>query len=114
MWAVVPRSGAMQVGIAPLELELLAIVYRLSYFKHYLYGAKVYVDTDRKALEFLKTAPVRGRIARWGLILASYDYEVFYGKCSSHGNADAISRRPYAPYDEHGEDEFLTDNPNLP
>ena len=96
------------------ELELLSIVYGLSYYKHILYSAKIYVVTDCRALQFLKTAPIKGRIARWGFILASHDYSVIYRPGKLNASADALSRRPYPPYRENDEDAALEDNPNMP
>lgn len=95
------------------EQEHMAVVYGLSYFKHYLYNSKVTVITDCSALQYLKTAPLRGRIARWALILSSFDYNVVFRK-GSLNHVDALSRREYQPYREELENQAFTDQPNLP
>ena len=58
--------GEQQYHIS--EQELLAIFYGQSYFKHYMCSSKVTVVTDCSVLQHLKTAPLRGRIARWALV----------------------------------------------
>ena len=38
-----------------------------------------------------------GRLARWSLLVQQYDVDIQHRPGIVHGNADALSRRPYAP-----------------
>ena len=42
---------ACELGYAPIEKELLAVVYGMERFQHYTYGQKVVVNFDHKPLE---------------------------------------------------------------
>ncbi|GFW40401.1 retrovirus-related Pol polyprotein from transposon 412 [Trichonephila clavipes] len=67
--------------------ELLAIVKAIEHFHHYLYGQKFLLRTDR-------TVRTEGQVARWIQRLNEYYFDIRHRKGSSHGNADALSRRP--------------------
>jgi hypothetical protein len=59
------------------EQELLAIMYSLEKFRNYVYGHKIYLNTDNKALTFInKCTLTSNRIARWVLQLQDYDVEI--------------------------------------
>jgi hypothetical protein len=54
--------------LMPCEQELLAVVYALRKFKVYIYGHKITLNTDHKALTFLKKCVVSStRVALWML-----------------------------------------------
>ncbi|GBM96236.1 Retrovirus-related Pol polyprotein from transposon 297 [Araneus ventricosus] len=75
--------------------ELLAIVKSIEHFHHYLYGRKFLLRTDHASLRwFLNFKEPEGEIARWIQRLQEYDFEIQHRKGTSHGNADALSRRP--------------------
>ncbi|GBM97051.1 Retrovirus-related Pol polyprotein from transposon 297 [Araneus ventricosus] len=75
--------------------ELLAIVKSIEHFHHYLYEQKFLLRTDHASLRWLLNfKEPEGQIARWIQILQEYDFEIQHRKATSHGNADALSRRP--------------------
>ncbi|GBM11198.1 Retrovirus-related Pol polyprotein from transposon 297 [Araneus ventricosus] len=75
--------------------ELLAIVKSIKHFHHYLYGGKFLLRTDHASLRWLLNfREPEGQIARWIQRLQEYDFEIQHRKGTSHGNADALSRRP--------------------
>ncbi|GBM29206.1 Retrovirus-related Pol polyprotein from transposon 412 [Araneus ventricosus] len=75
--------------------ELLAIVKSIEHFHHYLYGRKFLLRTDHASLRwFLNFRELEGQIARWIQRLQEYDFEIQHRKGTSHGKADALSRRP--------------------
>ncbi|UYV65014.1 K02A2.6-like [Cordylochernes scorpioides] len=75
--------------------ELLAIVKSTEHFHHYLYGQKFLLRTDHAALRWLLNfKSPEGQLARWIQRLQEYDMEIQHRKGKSHGNADALSRRP--------------------
>ncbi|KII75178.1 Transposon Ty3-G Gag-Pol polyprotein [Thelohanellus kitauei] len=77
--------------------ELLALVWATKHFKAYLYGQRFMIRTDHKCLQNLRSfKEVEGQMARWLEHLSLFDYEVHYRKGSSHGNVDALSRKPFS------------------
>jgi hypothetical protein len=75
--------------------ELLAMVKAVEHFHHYLYGRKFVLRTDHASLTWLLNFKnPEGQVARWIQRLQEYDIDLKHRKGSSHGNADALSRRP--------------------
>ncbi|GFU76940.1 retrovirus-related Pol polyprotein from transposon 297 [Trichonephila clavipes] len=75
--------------------ELLAIVKAIEHFYHYLYGQKFLLRTDHASLTWLMNfRNTEGQVARWIQRLNEYYFDIRHRKGSSHGNADALSRRP--------------------
>ncbi|GFU94882.1 retrovirus-related Pol polyprotein from transposon 17.6 [Trichonephila clavipes] len=75
--------------------ELLAIVKAVEHFHPYLYGRRFLLRTDHASMTWLlKFKNSEGQIARWIQRQQEYDVEIRHRKGSSHGNADAFSRRP--------------------
>ncbi|GBL82576.1 Retrovirus-related Pol polyprotein from transposon 297, partial [Araneus ventricosus] len=75
--------------------ELLVIVKSIEHFHHYLYGRKFLLRTDHASLRWLLNfKEPEGQIARWIQRLQEYDFKIQHRKGTSHGNADALSRRP--------------------
>ncbi|GBM35397.1 Retrovirus-related Pol polyprotein from transposon 297 [Araneus ventricosus] len=75
--------------------ELLAIVKSIEHLHHYLYGWKFLLRTDHASLRWLLNfKELEGQIACWIQRLQEYDFEIQHQKGTSHGNADALSRRP--------------------
>ncbi|GBO06902.1 Transposon Ty3-G Gag-Pol polyprotein [Araneus ventricosus] len=76
--------------------ELLAIVKSIEHFYHYLYGRKFLLRTDHASLRcLLNFREPEGQIARWNQRLQEYGFEIQHRKGTSHGNADALSQRPF-------------------
>ena len=83
------------------ELELLAIVWALRYFRPYVGRGErpdFVVVTDHKALENISpaTAPSRStdRLVRWILELQGINFRLMHRKGSENDLADALSRAP--------------------
>jgi hypothetical protein len=77
------------------EQELLAIVYALNKFQIYVFGHKILLRTDNKALSFLQKCTVTSnRIAKWVLQLQEYDIEISHISGTQNYLADIISRNP--------------------
>jgi len=82
------------------EKEGLAVVWAVSKFSKYLYGRTFEIRTDHKPLLGLlgetKAVPhtASGRIIRWSLQLAAYNYRLVYKPGSKIANADCLSRFP--------------------
>jgi hypothetical protein len=75
------------------HLELLAIMFAIHKFRHFVQGNKFYIQTDHKPLEgILKTKDLSGRLGRWIMKLADYDFDIVYRQGQANANADALSR----------------------
>jgi transposase InsO family protein len=77
------------------DREMLAVIYALKKWRHYLLGAHTTVVTDHKSLEFFTTQPhLNPRQARWMGLLAEYDHTIVHREGKLNVVADALSRRP--------------------
>ena len=85
---------------AQIEKEALAMVFAVKSFHKYVFGRTFTLVTDHKPLMGLfqedSTIPpmASGRIQRWALTLAAYDYQLHFKSGSTNGNADGLSRLP--------------------
>ena len=85
---------------AQIHREALAIVFGVQRFHKYIYGHKVTVYTDCKALEPLLNGTkclstiMNSRFLRWILFLQNYDIVVKYRPSAKTVNADALSCLP--------------------
>jgi hypothetical protein len=89
------KLSKAEVNYCVTRTELLAIVYFLKYFHHYLLGRRFQVRTDHAALQWLRHVqePV-GQQARWIGYMEEFDFDIVHRPGLRHGNADAMSRRP--------------------
>ena len=72
--------------------ELLAIVFSLRKFRHYLLGRPVRVRTDHASLRWLlEFKEPEGQVARWLQIIDTYDIKIEHRPGKLHGNADGLS-----------------------
>ena len=75
--------------------EMLAVIFGLRKFKHYLLGRRVRIRTDHASLRWVtQFKEPEGQVARWLEELSSYDFQVEHRPGKSHGNADGLSRIP--------------------
>ena len=79
---------------AVIEKEALAIIWTICKFARYLLcGHSFQLQTDHKPLEYIKTgALINSRIARWALILQSFNFTVEYLPGQQNHFADFLSR----------------------
>jgi hypothetical protein len=77
------------------DKEMLAVMYALKKWRHYLKGNHVTIITDHKSLEYFATQPhLSERQARWMGQLAEFDYTIVHRPGKTNVVADALSRRP--------------------
>uniref|UniRef100_A0A3B1IW44 ribonuclease H n=1 Tax=Astyanax mexicanus TaxID=7994 RepID=A0A3B1IW44_ASTMX len=80
--------------------ELLAVVEGLKHFRPYVYGVPFLLRTDHASLQWLmRFREPEGQLARWISRLQEFSFEVVHRPGRSHGNADALSRRPCVALD---------------
>lgn len=85
--------SATQVRYSTIEKELLAIIWAVENFRHYLYGKKFIIVTDHMPLTYLlNTKNMNKRIHNWRTTLMEYTFEVVFRKGSQNVVADALSR----------------------
>ena len=75
-----------------VELEILAIVFGLLKFKHYVWGNKIHCWSDHKPLLWLNSLVKHSsRLAKWALLIQDYDIEMHHVP-GSRQIADALTR----------------------
>ena len=93
------------------DQEMLAIITAFKTWRHYLECAShtIRVLTDHQALtSFMTTKNLNRRQARWGELLALYDFVLEWRK-GKDNPADGLSRRPDYDMRDAGEDHALTE-----
>lgn len=76
------------------DLELLAVVFALKIWRHYLLAEKFELFTNHKSLKYLFTQKdLNMRQQRWLEFLASYDLDIQYTHGKENVVADALSRK---------------------
>ena len=83
-------------ALDPYEAEVLAIYDSLKKFKHFLYGARIVILSDSKALQWLfgKSQFKSQRLTRWALSIQSYQAEILHVPGTHNRPADTLSRYP--------------------
>ncbi|WVZ88875.1 hypothetical protein U9M48_035342 [Paspalum notatum var. saurae] len=90
-----------EVNYPTHDLELLAVVYALKKWRHYLLGNTCHVYTDHKSLKYIFTQPeLNMRQRRWLELIKDYDLEVHYHPGKANVVADALSRKAHCNFTE--------------
>lgn len=92
------------------EQEMLALISAIDLFRVYLINNHFLVNTDHKALTWLKTINhTNARLIRWALKLQEFTFDFKHRPGAKHQNCDALSRRPNA---ENSQNDQITENDN--
>lgn len=98
------------------DLEFLALVFAVTYFKHHLIGPKqFFCITDHKPLLALHSAGLEqfeGRILRWKLKLDQFNFKLLFLNGNANCIADLLSRLPDEPDDEASATDLVGDIPS--
>jgi hypothetical protein len=79
--------------LASANGELLAIVWGIQKFSHYLAGRAFTLVCDNSALQFLHHGKNSNpTLARYAMQLAQYDFKVKHKQGKLHTNADGLTR----------------------
>jgi hypothetical protein len=87
--------SAIEQKYSTCEQELLAVVYALQKFRIYVFGHKITLYSDNKALSFLKKCTLTSnRVTRWIMQIQEYDLQIVHISGTSNYFADILSRNP--------------------
>ena len=76
------------------DLELVAVVFALKIWTHYLYGEAFQIFTDHKSLKYLMSQKeLNMRQRRWMELLKDYDCTIKHHPRKANVVADALSRK---------------------
>ena len=76
------------------DLELVAIVFALKIWRHYLYGEKCFIYTNHKSLKYLPSQREHNlRQQRWMELIKDYDCVIDYHLGKANVVADTLSRK---------------------
>ena len=91
--------------------ELLALVYFVKYFRHYLYAQKFTARTDHASLRWLTNFKnPEGQVARWLEVLSTFSMTIEHSPGRLHGNADGLSRKPCDDAERNSMGESILNN----
>ena len=94
---------------APIEAEMLAVVFACRKFHLYIYGRSVVVETDHKPLQAISTKPPSQaplRLQRMLLSLRGYDVEIRYLPGCKQVLADTLGRAAAPTVESDAYEEF--------
>ena len=78
------------------DMELVAVVFALKIWHHYLYGEQFEVYSDHKSLKYIFTQrDLNMRQRRWMEFLEDYDFTLHYHPDKANVVADALSRKSW-------------------
>ncbi|WVZ84473.1 hypothetical protein U9M48_031503, partial [Paspalum notatum var. saurae] len=90
-----------EVNYPTHDLELLAVVYVLKKWRHYLLGNTCHIYTDHKSLKYIFTQPeLNMRQRQWLELIKDHDLEVHYHPGKANVVADALSRKAHCNFIE--------------
>ena len=93
------------------DLELVAVVFALKIWRHYLYGEKCIIYKDHKSLKYLLTRKeLNLRQRRWLELFKDYDCIIDYHPGKANVVADALSRKAMAALSFQHSEWRLTDD----
>ena len=73
--------------------ELLAVIFAINKFMHYITGYEVFVHTDHSAIKYLMNKPLTSsRVTRWLLLLQEFNITIVDRSGKSNVVGDFLSR----------------------
>ena len=89
------KLSKAELNFCVTRKKLVAVVYFIKYFKHYLLCRRFTVRTDHAALHWLREIPEPvGQQARLLGFLKKFEFDIIHRPGAQHSNADALFRRP--------------------
>ncbi|KAJ0492793.1 putative nucleotidyltransferase, Ribonuclease H [Helianthus annuus] len=85
--------SARQQAFSVYERELLAIIFAVQYWHHYLSQGHFIIKTDQKSVKYLLEQKITTPLQQvWLSKLMGYDFEIVYKQGNDNRAADALSR----------------------
>ena len=85
-----------EYNYAPTEIECLATVWAMKYFRPYIYLSEFTLITDHSALQWMINNPTPSKwMTRWIMTITDYPFKIQFRKGKKHQNADALSHIPH-------------------
>ena len=76
------------------DLELVAVVFALKIWRHYLYGVSCVIYTDHKSLKYIFTKKeLNMQQRRWLKLIKDYDLTIHYHPGKANVFVDGLSRK---------------------
>ena len=76
-----------------IELEVCGLLFAIKHWKHYLIGKHFVVETDSKAVEWIKDKrDLIGKLGRWSLYLENFDFSTVHVPGKIHIAPDSLNR----------------------
>ena len=100
-----------ETNYSQIEKELLAVLFSLEHFDHYVYGRKVTVHSDHKPLEIIANKPILTapkRLQRMLLRMQRYAYNIRFKPGKEMVIADTLSRAYGSSEQQHGTQTYST------
>nr|XP_040577570.1 uncharacterized protein K02A2.6-like [Lepeophtheirus salmonis] len=94
------KLSKSEANYSQIDKEATGIIYGLKKFERYLIGRHFKIKTDHKPLQYIlnpcKDLPsvVSARLARFSMLLSTFDYSIEHVRGIDHSHADAFSRVP--------------------
>lgn len=106
--------SAQEQNYSATEREALAVLTAIEHWRCYLEnGQKFVVYTDHSALKwFLNLNNPTGRLARWGVRLSGFNYEIRHRRGSENVVPDSLSRIPISAIDVNVHDQTTGSSTN--
>jgi len=90
-----------QRNYSATEKECLGLVWAVLHLRHYVRGSRFTIRTDYECLSWIyRLTTATGRLLRWRLRLAAFDFEVKYKQGANRHLLDALSRIPTTGLDQ--------------
>lgn len=94
-------NNRAEANYSSYEGECLATVWAVQHFRCYLWGRRFRIVTDHQPLLWLMTnESLRGKLARWALILQEFDFDIQHRAGVTHQDADGLSRNPLSTQED--------------
>jgi len=93
IWYISKLNNKHEQNYSISELECLAIIWAVCYFRPYLYGRKFTIITDHLALKWLLTIKnPNAKLTRWSLLIQTFDFEILHRAGKKMSDVDCLSR----------------------
>lgn len=85
------KLSEVEQNWAAREIKAFAVVWAVQRLRKFLLGRRFEVRTKHASLQWLKSSE-QGKLIRWSIILAEFDFAITYNKGSEMQHVDCISR----------------------